>query len=68
MENDPQRKWHLYKVWTWRKHVSVGVVFEVSYAEAIPSETVYFLLPARCSRTLSFSSAPYLSACHHVTP
>lgn len=62
MKNDPQRERHCFEVWTWRKHVAAGVVFEVSYTEATPSDTVDFLLPARC-RTLGFSSAPYLSVC-----
>ena len=45
--------------------VSVGVDFESSYAQAIPSATVYFLLliSQHLATTLS---APCPPACHHV--
>ena len=56
-ENGPQREWHYWEVWLcWRKCVTVGVGFEVSYAQF----SVNSLLPARC-RTLSYSNT--MSVC-----
>ena len=54
-------------MWCWRKCVTVGAGFEVSYAQATSSVTERLLLPVGQNVELSApSTVPCLSACHHV--
>ncbi|KAL6091731.1 hypothetical protein STEG23_019531, partial [Scotinomys teguina] len=61
------REQHYQEVWScWRKCVTVGVSFEVSYAQAAPSVAVDFLMPVDQDVDLSASSPARLPARHYA--
>ena len=54
-------------MWPWRNCVTVGVGFEVSYAQAMPSVThSLLLLSADQDVELSAPSPAPFAACHHA--
>ena len=57
------REWHYLKVWScWRKSVTVGVGFEVSYAQALPNvESSLLLLPS--DQDVKLGSSSIMSVC-----